>query len=176
MQSVHKFDVANPVGWNESRSLVLLKAQLNVFAEPQLSNSKCSPVFQKVTSGNHQSFLGDILVFLLNFEENRQNQMVFSPAFAMLSSENVETSSSVNIKVSIKGQPNLEDKENWGDNCVPDIMWTIKPMNMQTLKKFIETPLEQRPQFQLNLPIPFILKHYVDSNGRFTIQYSIHNE
>jgi len=166
----------NPMRWMKSRNMVFTQAFLNDVKSDEQLTREWSPGFQRVTSENCPSEM--VFVALICFEEDAEKQKWFSVAFAMLTDdkEGESSSSSIKVKVVVKGQSDLESAENWGNNCVPDLMWTMKPMSASKLKNFLKMPLADRPQFPFTIPISVILKHYVDNEGKFTIQYSFDKE
>ncbi len=168
MKNTHKFKTLDKLGWNLSKT-VNLKLEL-------LKNRKCSLIFQQVVSRNHQAPSSELFVVLLNFEEDQQKQVLFSVAFAMLTNGTEGTNSAMEVNLSIKGQKSAEVCEYWGNKCVPDIAWTMKPMGVQKFKEFLNLPVEDRPPFPFTLPVSDILKNYVDDAGIFYMKYSFHKE
>ncbi len=175
MKTSHNFTIINNVKLGQSMCLTLQHDQLDFGTWAERPISLYPPIFLEVASANHQKHSSDLFVLLLNFVEDDQQQVLFSTAFAMLTEETNEASSTIKINLSVKGQKSAEVSKNWGVKCVPDMKWTMKPMGVQKFKEFLNLSVEDRPPFPFTLPVSHILKHYVDSASTFTMQYSFHN-
>lgn len=87
MKSEHKYTVASQVGWNELTSLAFNQAQLNLVTRLELATKNCAPVYQEVILRSKPASSSEIFVLLIVFEKDPLKQILFSFAFAMLTSE-----------------------------------------------------------------------------------------
>lgn len=118
----------------------------------------------------------EVFVLMFTLEEGSHNEMLFSLACAMLTSEIGEVSPNVKIKVSIKAQKNSNTTPTCYEECVPDLSFSFKPMSAPKFKEFLGLSVINRSSIPLMLTVAQINKYYVNNNGYFNIDYSFHKK
>lgn len=177
MKSVHNIIPVTKLRWNQTAILKFSPTQLSLVTGADRIAQKCSPIFDQVVDLKQQTLSRrEIFVLMFKLEEDSHNEVLFSLACAMLTSEIGEVNPNIRIRMLIKAQNNSRMSSTWYNECVPDLMYSFKPMSAPNIKEFLDLPVVDRSSIPLTLTVSQINKYYVNKKGNFTIEYSFHKE
>lgn len=168
----HNIFMKSNLKWGDGLSVLLNSSLFDEALKNPNPSLLFMPRFYEVA--NESNIPSDIFVLFMKFQENSHKQIALTLAFGMLTSERHSKWSSFHIKLRIVGQPKPEICHKWGTGCIPDISWTMKPMDMQKLKRLVKIPKKKRPSFPYSIPISHIQRYYMDCNGVVHLTLSFH--
>ncbi|MES2288063.1 MAG: hypothetical protein V4547_20420 [Bacteroidota bacterium] len=78
-------------------------------------------------------------------------------------------SDKIKVKLSIQAKPDPNKVAKDGEDCVPDLSWTIKSTYLDEWEELMRTPIEDQPPFSFSLPKSFVQECYEQKDGYYDL-------
>jgi len=174
IESEHGFLVKRYLKWGDIFEIRMESSELEATLKSPNPISWFRPTFYEI--GNKGQSPSYVFVPFLNFEEDFEKHKALSFAFGVLTSEREAKRIPFKVNLLIEGQPKPIVCNEWGEDCIPNINWSMKPMDTKQLKMFLKIPKDNRPSFPYSIPISNIQQFYINRNGKFIVKVSFKNE
>ncbi len=173
MKNSHGFNVKTDHQFGSTNTLSVTSEYLNLVQYHQVSNRTLS--FVEIKESCKLFARSELIMLICQFKSISVSSMDVSWAFVWLTEETADPNDTITVNCSVGGNKNSETVAVFGQSFAPQTSWSVAPMKVSEFKKYLKTPVNDRPQFPCSLSVSHILKYCVNKSV-FTLFFNVCKE